>query len=125
MTGASRADFAIKCSSGSTSIMYGGALAATINAGSHGTLYDGAPSTEDIVNDLGSAPSRPESLAFDSTDTDTVYPRETKIELNGGGLKVNNAVYSAMSGVEPDVEYGYIHEWTLGPTNIHPFHLHL
>lgn len=123
MTGASRADFAIKCSSGSTSIMYGGALAATINADSRGALYDGAPSTGNDVNDLGSAPSRPGSLDFDLNDT--VDRSGTNIELNGGGLKVNNAVYSAMSGVEPDVEYGYIHEWTLGPTNIHPFHLHL
>lgn len=70
LTGASRGDFAIKCSAGSHGIKWGQSVAATINSGSHGT------GTGMDGNDLGYPPSRPDSLTIDTSaaadGTDTV-----------------------------------------------------
>lgn len=114
MTGASRADYAIRCdSSGSTTVQWGRSAAATIQAGSFGsgTGWDGT--------DLGTAPSKPASLTG-LTDSNA----DGTFSISMSGAKINGQSWNedVPLGFVP---YGGIYEWTISGSGAHPYHQHL
>lgn len=79
LTGASRADFAIKCSAGTSTIKWAQGTAATIEAGV-GLDGHGMPGNDD----LGSAPAKP--AALQNIDTATPIDDTFVVQLSGGGI---------------------------------------
>ena len=114
MTGASRADFAIKCTSGKTDIKLDNGVAAKIHADLFGTT-SGAVSSGNDANDLGIPPSKPASL---QVYANVMVPESNKkdIDLTGGFIGYTGSV---------NIEYGQTHEWVISQSGPHPFHLHL
>ena len=80
LTGASRADFAIRCNQGTADIKWGQKVAATIHANVFG---GGMGSTGDDAADLGSAPTRPPSLAgIDTASVPQVNQKAIALNAN-------------------------------------------
>jgi FtsP/CotA-like multicopper oxidase with cupredoxin domain len=104
MTGASRADFAIKCSSGSTtSINWGQGTAATLQAGSFGS------GTGQSSNDLGSAPPAPASLDWSNPSTPCA---SCSYDVALSGAQINGASWDEFNPLEI-IDYGNVYEWTI------------
>eukprot|EP01083_Nonionella_stella_P200057 733058_1 len=116
LTGASRADFAIKCAGeADTKIKWGSAVAATIRADPGlGTGMEG--------DDLGSPPPRPSSLTgLSASDVDEeIY--EIKLSATAiNGVKWDETLTEGLG----DIAFGKVYEWQISGSNAHPFHLHL
>ena len=111
LTGSSRADFAVRCSS-SFHVLYGGAKAATV--------YVGAEAAYPYEMEEW-RPVRPESLRGIA---EAEVPDENKytVELTREGL--NNILWDPSVPLRT-IKYGEVHEWNLTRTASHPFHLHL
>ncbi len=114
MTGASRADYAIRCdSTGSTTVKWGRSVAATIETGSFGS------NTGSDDTDLGTSPSKPASLTgLTNGNADGTY------SISMSGAKINGQTWdeNVSLGVVP---YGGIYEWTIIGSGAHPYHQHL
>ena len=113
MTGASRADYAINCASGSTTIQWGRDQVATISPGTFGS------GTGWVGTDLGVAPSKPASLTgLETATVDGTYA------ISMSGAKINGEAWDEDMplGVVP---YGGIYEWTISGSGAHPYHQHL
>lgn len=116
LTGASRADFAIKCSSvGSTDITWGNGIAATLLSGSFGS---GTGSDE---TSLGTAPAKPYSL---SDIAEVSVPSANFYDISLSGAKINGQTYSEEVGLG-EIAFDEVHEWTISGSGAHPFHTHL
>ena len=80
LTGASRADFAIRCNQGTADIKWGQKVAANIQVNVFG---GGMPAGSSDAADLGSAPTRPPSLAGIDPNVDgpTNVPPENQFSI--------------------------------------------
>ena len=121
MTGASRKDFAIKCSAAeSVDVNWGRKTAATLQVGSFGS-GTGQSSTGDDVNDLGVAPSAPPSLDWSNPYT----PCATcSYSVALSGAQINGESWDEFNPLDV-IDYGNVYEWTISGSGAHPFHLHL
>lgn len=116
LTGASRADFAIKCNSaGTTSIKWGQGTAALLESGSFGS----GTGSDDVS--LGTAPARPYSL---SDIAGVSVPSANFYDVSLSGAKINRQSYSETEGLG-EIAFDEVHEWTISGSGAHPFHLHL
>lgn len=114
MTGASRADYAIKCASGSTTeIRWRNGKAATIVAGTFGFNTGSA--------DRGNftAPPKPASLL----GLDTAVVAGT-YSITMSGAKINQKSWDKDVPLGT-VQYGKVYEWTISGSGAHPYHQHL
>lgn len=123
LTGASRADFAIRCSAGSNSISWGGSAVATIDASADYASVGGVPSTGDDELDLGDAPTRPVSIT-DLSSASVADSNRFDVVPEKSSIRFNGVVYEGMSGLG-SINYDEVYEMQLRDTNRHPFHLHL
>ena len=123
LTGASRADFEIRCSTGSNTISWGGSIIATIDASTDHDSIGGVPSSGDDASDLGNAPTRPVSIADLSSVTVADLNRFVVVP-DKSSIRFNGVVYEGMSGLG-SINYDEVYEMQLRDTNRHPFHLHL
>lgn len=121
VTGASRGDFAIKCSkdsgirwarNGSTSNPRAAIFSVT---GSEGDTSSTPP---------GQAPPRPASI--DTSIRDAFVPEENKMEivLRGSDLTINGKQWDENVPLNT-IAWNEVHEWNLKGSGFHPFHLHL
>ncbi len=116
LTGASRADFAIKCSTpGTADINWGQGRAATLEIGSFGS----GTGSNDV--DLGTAPGRPYSL---SDIAGVTVPQSNFNDISLSGAKINGQTYSETVGLG-ELNFDQVHEWTVSGSGAHPFHMHL
>lgn len=111
LTGSSRADFAIRCST-SFHVLYGGAKAATVYVGQVASnphqMTDWTPARPPMFQGIATA-DVPDSNKFD-------------VELTREGI--NNILWDPSEALTT-IAYGEVHEWTLTRSKTHPFHMHL
>jgi FtsP/CotA-like multicopper oxidase with cupredoxin domain len=114
LTGASRADFAIRCLTENSlvPILYGDALAATIRVGSLEpkafVMVNWAPERPDFLPDLRLLDAKPENT----------------FSVTLGFDYVNDLRWDPATPMST-IAFNEVHEWTLHQTSRHPFHIHL
>mmetsp|Transcript_8460 Transcript_8460/g.12966 ORF Transcript_8460/g.12966 Transcript_8460/m.12966 type:complete len:644 (-) Transcript_8460:468-2399(-) len=153
LTGASRADFAIRCPSWtdngaaddeitSYDITYDGKVAATLQIPKSTTSSSSTSSTkttsttgqrrqldEEVVpnknNELEEwIPNRPMSLMGLMDDSATTMPVEQTFTIAMTSQTINGQYWDPDYALA-DLQYNQVYEWTLRNTHKHPFHLHL
>mmetsp|Transcript_25599 Transcript_25599/g.38386 ORF Transcript_25599/g.38386 Transcript_25599/m.38386 type:complete len:347 (+) Transcript_25599:631-1671(+) len=121
LTGASRADFAIKCATvGNTSIKWGKITAATIETKNYTILGTGQSSTGNDVADLGEAPRRPNSLSW----TESPCGEDCFYDVTLSKTQINGKPWDKDIPLK-NIDYGKVYEWSISGSKKHPFHLHL
>jgi len=114
MTGASRADFAIRCpfAGSNANILWHGKVVAVVNA----ELMAPNPYIMEIWN-----PERPDSM---QGIAEAVVPEENKFSITIERESIN---YVSWDPFEPihTIAYDQVHEWEIGDSEGHPFHTHL
>jgi FtsP/CotA-like multicopper oxidase with cupredoxin domain len=114
LTGASRADFAIRCVTPNSLVplLYDGDLIATIRVGS-------SEPNPHVMEEW--KPKRPNSLQ----DLRTLsLPQDGAFDIKLGFDYVNDQKWDPEIPLDT-IAYDQVHEWTLQQTVRHPFHLHL
>ena len=112
VTGASRADFAIKCT-GTGTVSWGPKLAASFSV-------VGFLRTRNLeVLDLGEAPPRSSSL---TGILEASVPQENVYDVSLNAATINGVKYPEGLGT---IAWNQVHEWKISGSGSHPFHLHL
>ena len=127
MTGASRIDVAIKCSSGNHTIRWNGGAVATLVATS-GTPTVATP----YVNGLAWSPARPfylQSLtnSIYNTNTARILVRPTCIKLNSTDTTCRSTDQWNAATPEATMSYNTVQQWDISANGLgpHSFHLHI
>lgn len=125
LTGASRADFAVRCGTGSSDISWGGSVVAVVDANSEHDVSTagGVAWSGDDAWDLGEAPPRPPSLE-DLSSVSVAGSNRFTLVLERDSIRFNGSTHSGMSGLG-DINFDQVYEMQLGDSGKHPFHLHL
>jgi FtsP/CotA-like multicopper oxidase with cupredoxin domain len=122
LTGASRADLAVRCTSDST-ISVGGTVVANVVVGASGNTgvgpYDGADPTGD-TGKVYWEPSRPDYLRDLRGAPGTINAES----INMGARTVNGSKFDAAVSTF-DISADAIQEWNIKGARNHPFHLHV
>ena len=113
LSGASRADFAIKCTA-QVDISWAGKKAATLDVGNHNS---GTGSSE---MSLGTAPSKPSSLVGHGNEV----PEANTYSISMSAAQINQQSWDAENPIE-EINFNEVYEWTISGSGAHPFHLHL
>jgi hypothetical protein len=116
LTGASRADFAIKCNTPDT-------LVPVFYRDDEPVANIWVGAEESNLNFVMEewAPNRPYSISDMSAET---VPETNKFAVRLGFDYVNDEYWDPMVPIET-IAYDQVHEWTLQQTWFHPFHMHL
>ena len=121
LTGASRADFALRCEVGSHTISWGGSVVATIDAQSDHDRNGGIAASGDDAFDLGVAPEH-----YLGDLSSVLVPESNKFTIGSkkDAIRYNGSEYYGMSGLG-NLAYDQVYEMRITDSSRHPFHLHL
>jgi len=129
LTGASRADFALRCGGAAVVDSSSTVRSAVMDSSLVNILYNGQPVA--VIN-AGPVepnpfpmkewnPARPSSL---QNITSVAVPDANRLSLTIKRQTINDLEWNASTPMST-IAFGEVHEWELSDTTEHPFHLHL